>query len=166
MPYRTANLVKRRVSPFRQNLRTANRRTLCFRDTKRGALLPAKRAAGKGRRLSPPPAAYGEAVCGAPRRCAHYAAREGGRRLEKWGREGQIESRRAPFAHLFSVPTCGSQAFCSRKTPCSPPLEISLTIRKRPEPFGTGRCGYSQQCSQSWWLRSPTMGVGSTPCRL
>jgi len=117
-----------------------------------GARRPAAREAG-GRReaaAKPPPAAYGEAVCGAPRRCA--------KTLLVWAaafrkvREGKGREKAA--VRSFSMPSLSlrfaDDLLC--KPFCSPPVHLSAKQlnKNRPEPFGTGRCDYSQQCSQSW----------------
>ncbi len=57
---------------------------------------PAPAGAGRhGAAAAPPPAAYGEAVCGAPRKCADYAACGNGGVCRGGRGGGEIESRRA-----------------------------------------------------------------------
>ncbi len=57
--------------------------------------LPAKRTAAIGRRRKPPPAAFGKAECGAPRRCADYAARANGGVSESAKRKGKLKAANA-----------------------------------------------------------------------
>ena len=98
----------------------------------RGAALPAKRAARKGRRLSPPPAVFGEAEYGAPRRCANSAVRVNSGVYKSVRGQGKLKAAivRKGRANQKRPPREGTHA--RQKTP---PCHS-------PRPLVGGRCGF------------------------
>ena len=82
---------KRRVFRTPANRRRANRRTSLNRPPTCAARRPAPARAGRHGAA----AAYGEAVCGAPRKCADCAARGNGGVCRSGRGGGEIESRYA-----------------------------------------------------------------------